>query len=308
MSAVAFDVRGYDPLREVRHRDAKAARDQADWLSWLELGGTRPRTIHGYRWVTDRLLAMFPDKGIDEFTDGDLIHLLTTYPPASRPYRQFAVVSLFKWAKKTRRITDNPVEMLPELKRQPQRIITVFSDAEQGVLETLPSPDGVLMTVLFQAGLRKAEARNLTAKRCHLNNREIYVREGVKGGKERVVPMSDKLLHALTDFFLLDAIEPNEHLWYDRPGGGGSLRRSKPIGETVFHRWWVKCLEDARVDYRNPHTTRHTYATTWRKRGLAIDEIQILLGHASVQTTSDLYIHQKVEDVAAHMARIEAGI
>ena len=297
----------FDPLRESRHRDAKAARDQADWLSWLELGGTAPRTIHGYQWVTDRLLSMYPDKTIGEFTDGDLLHLIKSYPPKSRPYRAFAVISFFKWAKKTRRITENPTDMLPEIKRTPARVITVFSDAEQGALETLPNPDGVLMTVLFQAGLRKAEARNLTAKRCNLNNREIYVREGAKGSKERVVPMSDKLVHALTDFFLLDGIEPSDHLWYDKPGGG-ALRRSHPIGETVFHRWWVRCLKDARVDYRNPHTTRHTYATTWRRRGLAIDEIQILLGHASVQTTSDLYIHQKVEDVAAHMARIEAGI
>lgn len=305
MSAV-LERGTFDPLRETRHRDAKAARDQADWLSWLELGGTRPRTIHGNEWVTDRLLAMFPNKTFAEFTDGDLIHLLKTYPPASRPFRYAAINSWFTWGKKTRRRDDNPCELLPEMKRGPKKVVKVFGDAERGALEALPNPDGVLMTVLFHAGLRKAEARHLTAKRCHLNNREIYVREGAKGSKERVVPMSDKLVHALTDFFLLDAIEPNDHLWYDKPGGG-ALRRSRPIGETAFHRWWVRCLKAARVDYRNPHTTRHTYATTWRKRGLAIDEIQILLGHASVQTTSDLYIHQKVEDVAAHMARIEAG-
>jgi integrase len=42
------------------------------------------------------------------------------------------------------------------------------------------------------------------------------------------------------------------------------------------------------------------------RRGLAIDEIQILLGHSSVRTTADLYVHTRVEDVAEHMALIEA--
>ncbi len=57
-----------------------------------------------------------------------------------------------------------------------------------------------------------------------------------------------------------------------------------------------------------PHPpTRHTFATSWRKRGLSVDELQILLGHASVATTSDLYVHIEVEDVARRMAEIEAG-
>jgi len=38
-----------------------------------------------------------------------------------------------------------------------------------------------------------------------------------------------------------------------------------------------------------------------------VDEVQILLGHASVSTTSDLYVHTGVEDVAQQMTEIEAA-
>jgi integrase len=66
-------------------------------------------------------------------------------------------------------------------------------------------------------------------------------------------------------------------------------------------------LEGAGVRYRKPHTARHTFATRWRGRGLAVDEIQLLLGHSSIRTTSDLHVHTDVEDVAERMATIEAA-
>jgi integrase len=84
--------------------------------------------------------------------------------------------------------------------------------------------------------------------------------------------------------------------------------REKPVGEGTFARWWRRCLDEAGVAYRNPHTARHTFATRWRRRGLGLDEIQLLLGHASIQTTSDLYVHTGIEDVASRMAELEVAL
>ena len=112
----------------------------------------------------------------------------------------------------------------------------------------------------------------------------------------------------LAELYVVEGINSADYLWYTQPGGTKKLNRSKPIGEGSFARWWARCIKDAGVRYRNPHCARHTFATSWRRRGLAVDEIQILLGHASISTTSDLYIHSKVEDVAEHMALIEAAV
>jgi integrase len=75
-------------------------------------------------------------------------------------------------------------------------------------------------------------------------------------------------------------------------------------------REWENVVDRERITEASgrsaPHTARHTFATRWRRRGLAIDEIQILLGHSSARTTADLYVHARVEDVAEHMALIEA--
>jgi integrase len=47
------------------------------------------------------------------------------------------------------------------------------------------------------------------------------------------------------------------------------------------------------------------FATRWRRLRLSVDEIQLLLGHAAIRTTSDLYVHTEIADVAARMQLLE---
>jgi len=289
-----------DPLRDSRHPHAKAAREQAAWLSWLELGGTAPATLYRYQLATERLLEAYPDMDFAEFTDAELLHILKGFPQKSRAVRMAAYSSWFKWALKTRRIPVNPMDYLPDIRRAPQPVIDIFTVAEENALCSLPSPDGHLLTVLFEAGLRKAEAMSIRRKRFNFDAEEVNIIEGAKGGRQRVVPMSASLAKAITDLTWLEGLDPDDHLWATRPGGG-QARRDLPIGETSFVRWWGRCIQTAGVRYRKPHTTRHTFATRWRQQGLALDDLQLLMGHASIQTTSDMYVHTKVADVAKRM-------
>lgn len=87
MSAVRCSL---DPLRDVRHRDARLARDQADWLAWLELGGLRSRTLRDYEWATARLLRAYPSKTLDQITPSDIAHVLRSFPPAGRRTKKAA--------------------------------------------------------------------------------------------------------------------------------------------------------------------------------------------------------------------------
>jgi integrase len=59
------------------------------------------------------------------------------------------------------------------------------------------------------------------------------------------------------------------------------------------------------VRYRNPHTTRHTFATRWLQRGGRMETLSRAMGHASVATTVDLYGHLDLEDVARDLALVE---
>ena len=305
MTVVAFD-----PLRDKSYRQTALGRDVADFLAWKELGGASPRTLDDYERYLARGAIMFPATPLTAWTDAEVLHVAKAMPQRSRRVRMAAYSSFFRWAKQQRRISDNPMDYVPRIKRQQQKIIDVFSEDEVDALLALPTRDAAPLAVLLEAGLRKTEARNLLWRNSSLKRRRVTVKNG-KGGKDREIPMSARLAQLLAQLALDEDLKPEDHILYSERAGGwaaGYWRktyRNSPQGSGTFARWWRRCLEEAGVRYRNPHTARHTFATTWRNRGLAADDLQILLGHASIQTTVDLYFHTSVEDVAARMALIE---
>lgn len=304
MSAAAIEdgVR-CDPLRDVSHKGAMSARDQADWLAWLELGGIRPRTIRDYEWATARLLRALPLTVFAEFTASDVAHVLRSFPPAGRRTKKCAYDSWFKWGVKTRRLERNPMEELPSIPSTPQQYIDVFTEAEIASLTSLPDNDGDLFLILFDTGLRRSEARALQARHILLDEAHLIVRQG-KGGKDRVIPMTRRLTSRLADWFLVDALHQHDYLWPTRPGGY-YLQRRKPMGETSFITWYSRCIEAADVPYRNPHTTRHSFATRWLRSGGRLETLSRAMGHSSIRTTADLYAHLNVTDIALDIALIE---
>src|SRR5262245_28598412 len=125
---------------------------------------------------------MFPTKGLEEFGDSELTHVAASFSPAQRRTRMEAYRSFFNWAFKTRRLSGfNPMDAMPDIQQPPKRTIDVFNDTEIELLCGLPSPDGVLLQILFDEGLRKAEARHLQVKHFH----DGVVDVTGKGGKQR---------------------------------------------------------------------------------------------------------------------------
>jgi integrase len=320
VSALAVNApagRDFDPLRDKSYRDTALGRHVGDWLAWLDLAGRAQETIDQYERDMAKLCLLYPTLDIHEIQDGELSHFIRTYTVKQRRVRLESVKSFFRWAYLQRRIDANPCDRLPPIKREAKPLIEIFSEAERDALTGLPLVDGVLMLLLFDTGIRKGEARHLRVKHLKLNEQKLLVMRG-KGGKPRAVPMTKRLTQALAELILLEGLEPSDYLWYDRPGGGvgrsfspaaalepGRTRRVKPIVKSSFHRWWERCLDEADVKYRKPHTTRHTYATVYLRKGGRLERLSEILGHASIQTTADLYAHLDFADLAEDVALLE---
>lgn len=306
----------HDPvLRDSRHHHARAARECADWLSWLAIEGKAPRTLDDYERSIALLLRTFPHKTVDEFTDGDLMYLLKGFPPRSRRFRRAHLNSFFSWAKLTRRITENPLDLVPKIKPAGQRVIEVFTDPELALLTNLPSPDGPLFALMKDTGLRKSECRRLRRSHINLDRAELVVYRG-KGDKDRVIPLTRAATRAIADLDLFERLDRDDHLWYSRPGGGSVTRRDRPIGEGTFARWWTDKLNAAGVTYiprtdhstglHNPHVMRHTFATRCLRVGIPLERVSLLMGHNSVRTTFDLYAHLDLADVRRDVLLLDA--
>jgi integrase len=117
--------------------------------------------------------------------------------------------------------------------------------------------------------------------------------------------MNARVQQAVNELLLMEQLKPEDYLWYTRPGGG-RLQRSTPIGKGSFAVWWARCLAEAGVRYRNSHTARHTFATRWLRRGGRLETLSLVMGHASIGTTHDLYAHLDTSDILIDVALMDS--
>lgn len=282
---------------------ARAERDV--WLEWLRLSGLSERTVYGYQRLTDRFLEKYGELALVDVTDEQIQGFIEEAKPASRQQRRSPFANWFAWAYRTKRVPHNPMHHVPVYKVPVRPTINVFTEDECRKLCALPEPDGTLLALLLGTGLRKQEASLLTVKRIRLEHSELHVIEGAKGGHHRMVPLSASLRDRLKQHIERNDLEDTHYLWPIRPGGGSRVIFDRPITGSSFHNWFSDCLFHARVPYRKPHTTRHTYATAWRRTGLTMDDVAVLLGHADIKTTKAVYDHTSSFDVRRRMAAIE---
>jgi integrase/recombinase XerD len=173
------------------------------------------------------------------------------------------------------------------LPKTPRQLPTVLSPEEVARLIVSASNvrhRAILMT-LYSTGMRRSELCRLRPEDIDSQRMVIHIRQG-KGGKDRDVPLSPKLLDQLrTHYRLL----PHKNGWLFP--SLQARRRDQPITSKVI---WHACREATRragiTKPVHPHTLRHSYATHLLEAGADLCTIQVLLGHAEVRDTA-LYVH-----------------
>ena len=168
--------------------------------------------------------------------------------------------------------------------------------------------DRFLFTLLGASGLRIGEALGLRHSDIDAAARLVAVvprvnanRARAKGVGGRRVPVPARVIRLYADYLHgeygdLDSDYVFVSLW--------SGRIECPL--TYASVYDLVCHLRKRTGIMfGPHTFRHSYATGLLRRGVAVEVVQHLLGHASIATTGDAYAHLKVED--ARRALVAAG-
>ena len=142
---------------------------------------------------------------------------------------------------------------------------------------------------LYATGVRVSELINLPMK--HMDLEAGYARVMGKRKKERVVPfvpIVTKFLHEYLETArpLLLSTSPNKdsEIFFIGLGGEGLTRQG-------FWKTLKKIASTAGLTQSlHPHMLRHTFATDLLKSGMDLRSLQLLLGHADMQTTQ-VYTH-----------------
>jgi len=141
-----------------------------------------------------------------------------------------------------------------------------------------------MLATFYATGLRCNELRHLKVADLDGKRMVIHVRQG-KGGKDRDVTLSPRLLEVLREYWKWR--KPQVYLFPSlfRP------RPDKPINSKTI---WYAVREAARragIKKRiTPHTLRHSWATHLLERGTDLKTIQMLLGHVDLEATT-IYLH-----------------
>ena len=152
--------------------------------------------------------------------------------------------------------------------------------------------DLAILELLYGAGIRVSELTDLTLTRIDLE--EKYILVFGKGSKERIVPIGEKAVGAITDY--LQNSRPLLCQKQDRTMDRLFLNHSgTPLSDRSIRRILAKYVDTLAVKKRvTPHTLRHSFATHLLDNGADLRSVQELLGHVSLKTTQ-VYTHVSSE-------------
>jgi integrase/recombinase XerD len=142
----------------------------------------------------------------------------------------------------------------------------------------------ILMT-LYSTGMRRSELCHLRPEDIDKERMVVRIRQG-KGGKDREVPLSPKLLEQLRTYYRSVKVR-NGWMFPSLQ----TRRLNQPITQKAV---WHACREATRragiTKPVHPHTLRHSFATHLFDNGAELPVIQILLGHSDPRDTM-IYLH-----------------
>jgi site-specific recombinase XerD len=248
----------------------------------LQLRNYSPQTIRSYvHWLARfaRYFQRSPALLTPEHARRYQLHLLEKKVSWSA-YNQSVCALRFLYGTTLGRKDDIP--RLP-FGRKPKRIPVVLNrDEVLKLLQCIPSrKQRMLLTTMYATGMRVGEAVQLRVADIDSRRMTILVSRG-KGNKQRLVPLSQKLLTELRLFWKTH----RNPVWLFP-----SRRPDRPLTAAAAGRTLQRAKLRAGLKRRfSTHVLRHTFATELLEAGVDLFSIQKILGHRSLSTTAT-YTH-----------------
>ncbi|MBS1637621.1 MAG: tyrosine-type recombinase/integrase [Bacteroidetes bacterium] len=262
-----------------------------------------PHTILSYRNDLDHFQAFISehDKDLDlsevnyQYIRGWVAMLVDEgLSPRSINRKLSSLRSFFKFLMKEGLIESNPVQKITGLKSPKRLPVFVEEKSMEKLYSELSFEEGfsgvrdkLILDLLYQTGMRRAELIQLKDSDIDLNN--LTIRVLGKRNKERIIPISLELKRNLTDYFSVKKDKKFESDMLLLTDKGTGLKEHTVYGTVK------KYLEQiTTIQKKSPHVLRHTFATHLLNNGADINAVKELLGHANLSATQ-IYTHNTID-------------
>jgi integrase/recombinase XerD len=257
---------------------------------WLQSKRYSESTIKTYTEALKSFLTFFCKKEVSDITNEDVIlynnaHILKNNLSASY---QNQIVNAIKIYFKT--IQERSIEL--EKIHRPKKyhlLPNVLSKEEIKLILNAHRnlKHKTMLCLIYSCGLRRSELLHLKPLDID-SNRNIVIIKQAKGKKDRIVPLSPKILIMLRDYYAL--YKPVTWLFEGQNAGEQYDERSL---SNVLKQALVKANIAKPVSL---HWLRHSFATHLLESGTDLRYIQELLGHNSSRTT-EIYTHVSTRNI-----------
>lgn len=225
------------------------------------------------------------------------------YAIASIHRKLSSIRAYFKFLQKIEECESNPARNIPKPKL-PKRLphfldeksaenlyrpeLYAISAEEDGKGQFQQQRDKVLMTLLYEAGLRRAEIIGLRDEDVDFYLGQIKVTG--KRNKMRYVPVGKAMCDELRNYMSL-----REKQLGDTLGILFVTDKGKKINNSFVYLKVKSYLSNATtLKKKSPHVLRHTFATHMLNNGADLNVIKEILGHSSLAATQ-VYTHNNIE-------------
>lgn len=270
------------------------------WSDLSSAGMRSPHTVKGYKitlnLIRKHLETKYNSKVYLEELKGSDIESFFNYLKArgntttTISTHQVRINSFFRYAHSQNWVSEDISKAVLKIKRKlaPREYLSIEELGE--ILKNIENPlMKTFLLTLYNTGLRLNEALTLQLEDVDFVKKEIFVRNG-KGGKNRRIPISDKLERILTEYIETTRTKRESNNFF-ATGQTGKLSNH-----------YVKiCLRNAikkaGIKKRiTSHIFRHSFASNLVKKKVNILVIQKLLGHSDITTTAT-YLHADDNDL-----------
>lgn len=264
--------------------------------------GLSDRSLETYHGVISSFLNA-SKKNIKDITTDD-IRVYIAYKKLNKASGNYlnlirrSLSSLFQWCVDNEELRENPVKKIKAIRTE-RKVRKPFTEDEMELLRFKAKRvrDKAIIEFLYSTGCRVSEMCNADILDVDFEMGKVTVLG--KGRKYRDVYLSARCKAVLKEY--LDSRHDDlPALFVSAPdnlkGGLSAIRpkcRLSPSGvESMLRVLGRKCG----IDNVHPHRFRRTAATLALKRGMAIEQVQKMLGHESIETTT-IYAESSMNDV-----------